>query len=236
MKNKFTVIGSTNEDKMKEINRINRIIKRNRIWGRQYCSSIQKACTVWGNGINAIPQETLSKIGLSGVKYICSICDAESENEKSGVPQGGTVEGAQVKAKILEGLFAVLGCLTLRNFVTTFPIEKYYKGAKWEEKDYFYTMDVLKKMDWDKPIGRDGLMDLLWDYENTDLRNVYLEFLNAMSAIYRSQTGKGLAEQWCEDQGIDTYTYDRETGIMIDNQTGDIIKAKEHSHLRVVNR
>ena len=90
-------------------------------------------------------------------------------------------------------------------------------------------------MDWDKPIGRDGLMDLLWDYENTDLRNVYLEFLNAMSAIYRSQTGKGLAEQWCEDQGIDTYTYDRETGIMTDNQTGDIIKTKEHSHLRVVN-
>lgn len=78
-------------------------------------------------------------------------------------------------------------------------------------------------------------MDLLWNYENADLCNVYLEFLNAMSAIYRSQTGKGIAERWCEDQGIDIYTYDRETGIMTDNQTGDIIKTKEHSYLHVVS-
>ena len=67
---------------------------------------------------------------------------------------------------MIDSIFGVLGCLTLRNFVTTFPVDKYYKGAKWEEKDYFYTMEVLKDMDWDKPIGRDKLSELLWDYEN----------------------------------------------------------------------
>ena len=70
-------------------------------------------------------------------------------------------------------------------------------------------------------------MDLLWNYENADLCNVYLEFLNAMSAIYRSQTGKGIAETWCDNMGIPTYTEDKETGIMKNNQTGDIMKPKK---------
>lgn len=55
-----------------------------------------------------------------------------------------------------------------------------------------------------------------------------------MSAIYRSQTGKGLAETWCDNMGIPTYTVDKETGIMKNNQTGDIMKPKKASHLHIV--
>ena len=55
-----------------------------------------------------------------------------------------------------------------------------------------------------------------------------------MSAIYRSQTGIGIAEKFCEDHGIGTYTVDRETGIMKNNQTGDIMKPKKVSHLHIV--
>lgn len=95
-------------------------------------------------------------------------------------------------------------------------------------------MEALSKMDWDKPIGRDELSELLWDYDNSDLRHAYIEFTTAMSVIYRAQTGKGIAETWLDDLGIPTYTEDRETGIMINNQTGDIMKAKKASHIHIV--
>lgn len=95
-------------------------------------------------------------------------------------------------------------------------------------------MDVLKKMDWDKPIGRDELSELLWDYMNVELRHAYVEFTTAMSAIYRAQTGKGIAETWLDDMGIPTYSVDRETGIMKNNQTGDIMKPKKVSHIQIV--
>lgn len=70
--------------------------------------------------------------------------------------------------------------------------------------------------------------------ENEDLRNAYVEFTTAMSAIYRAQTGKGIAEQFFEERGVPTYTMDRETGIMKNNQTGDIMKPKKVSHIQVV--
>lgn len=55
-----------------------------------------------------------------------------------------------------------------------------------------------------------------------------------MSAVYKAQTGKGIMEKWCEDHEIDTYTMDKETGIMKNNQTGDIVRVKKASHLHIV--
>lgn len=50
-----------------------------------------------------------------------------------------------------------------------------------------------------------------------------------------TQTGKGILEKWCEDQGIGTYTINQEKGIIQDNQTGEIHKlSKKPSHLKIV--
>ena len=127
-----------------------------------------------------------------------------------------------------------MGYIKLENLVITFPVKKEFDGDKWECKDYFYTMDVLSKMDWDKPIGRDNIVDLLWDYQNDDLRHAYVEFMCATSAIYRSQTGQGIAEQWCDDMGIPTYTINKETGVVMDNQTGETTKLKKNNNLQIV--
>ncbi len=234
MSSKFTVINSIDEDKSKEMDRIYRIARLNELWERQYLSALERSCTGRIGKISELPQDELAKIGLAGIKYICSMRDVARENMKLGIDEGKTLEEEQVRFTLIDSVFTILGCLTLRNFVNTFPIDKSYDGAKWQEKDYFYTMDVLSKMDWDKPIGRDELSELLWDYMNADLRHAYIEFTTAMSAIYRSQTGKGIMEQWCEDHGIATYTMDKETGIMINNQTGDIMKPKSVSHLQIV--
>ena len=234
MSNKFTVINSTDEDKNKEWNRIYRIAKLSELWERQYYTALEKSCTGRKGKIKDLPQDELAKIGFAGIKYICSMREVARENRKLSIDQGRTLEEEQVRFTTIDGIFSVCGCLTLRNFVTTFPIDKTYDGAKWECKDYFYTMDVLSKMDWDKPIGRDELSELLRDYDNADLRHAYVEFTTAMSAIYRAQTGRGIAETWCDNMGIPTYTEDRETGIMKNNQTGDIMKPKKVSHLQIV--
>lgn len=227
------MIESTNEDKLQEMDRISKIAKLNEIWERYFFDMVMRYTKEYGT-LYKLPQDKLAKVGLAGIKYICSCRDVSRENVRLGIDEPKTLKQNQYRFQMIDSIFGVLGCLTLRNFVTTFPVDKYYKGAKWEEKDYFYTMEVLKDMDWDKPIGRDELSELLWDYMNADLRHAYIEFATSMSAIYRAQTGKGMAETWCDNMGIPTYTEDKETGIMKNNRTGDIMKPKKTSHIQVV--
>lgn len=234
MDNKFTVINSTDEDKSKEMERLYRIARMSELWERQYYTALEKSCTGRSGKIKDLPQDELAKIGFAGIKYICTMRDVTRENTRLGIDEGRTLAEEQIRFRVIDGIFTILGCLTLRNFVNTFPIDKTYDGEKWQCKDYFSTMEVLSKMDWDKPIGRDELSELLWDYYNADLRHAYIEFTTAMSAIYRAQTGKGIMEQFCEDRGVPTYTIDKETGIMKNNQTGDVFKTQKVSYLHLV--
>ena len=234
MSSKFTVINSTDEDKSKEMDRVCRIAKMCELWEHQYYTALEKACMGRSGMLKDLPQAELAKIGLAGIKYICSMRDVTRENMKLGIDESRTLTEEQLRFTVIDSIFTILGCLTMRNFVNTFPIEKYYSGEKWEEKDYFSTMEVLTKMDWDKPIGRDELSELFWDYYNKDLRHAYIEYTNAMSALYRAQTGKGIMEKFFEDRGVPTYKMDKETGIMKNNQTGDIMKPKKVSHLQIV--
>lgn len=234
MDNKFTVIESTDEDNSKEMDRVYRSIRLSELWERQYYTALERVCTGRIGKISELPQDELAKIGYAGIKYICTMRDITRENKRLGIDQGRTLAEEKVRFTVIDDIFTILGCLTLRNFVVTFPIEKYYKGEKWEEKDYFSTIEVLSKMNWDKPIGRDELSELLWDYYNADLRHAYMEYTSAMSAIYKAQTGRGIAETWCDNMGIPTFTEDKETGIMKNNRTGDIMKSKKVSHIQIV--
>lgn len=234
MNSKFTVIESTDEDKLQEMDRINKIAKLNEIWERYFFDMVMRYTEECGT-LYKLPQDKLAKVGFAGIKYICSMRDITRENKRLGIDQGRTLAEEKVRFTVIDDIFTILSCLTLRNFVVTFPVEKYYDGDKWEEKDYFYTMDVLKDMDWNGPIGRDKLSEeLLWDYYNADLRHAYMEYTSAMSAMYKAQTGRGLMEKFFEDRGVPTYTMDRETGIMKNNQTGDIMKPQNVSHIQIV--
>lgn len=45
----------------------------------------------------------------------------------------------------------------------------------------------------------------------------------------------GMAEKFCEDNGIGTYTMDRENGLLIDNQSGEIAKmSNKPSFMQIV--
>lgn len=235
MDKKFTVINNDDIEQLK-VDRIQKVMRLNKIWERQYRNSLLQAIEKNKDiEIQDYPQHDLMKIALSGIKFICSLRDVKRENDLLKTGYKRSLEESQAMFQLMDSIFTICGCLTLQNFVTTFPIEKSYDGEKWEHKDYFYTMEVLKEMDWDKPIGRDNVSNLLWDYQNHELRHAYIEYTNAMSAIYRAQTGKGVAETWLEDMGIGTCTINEELGIIQDNQTGKISKiCKNSSHLQII--
>ena len=235
MGRKFTVIKTTDSENEAEYKRVFKITKLSERWERQYFDAVVKSCTGRSGNIQDLPQDELAKIGFAGIKYICANRDVERENKRLGLTvEKKALSNSQVKFQMIDGLFTILGCLTLRNFVNTFPITKRYDGHRYDCKDYFFTMDVLSEMDWDKPIGKDNVPDLLWDYLNEDLGDVNVEFMCAMSDLYRMQTGKSIAEKFCEDNGIGTYTINDETGIIKDNQTGHTMKLKKRSNLQIV--
>lgn len=235
MNKNFTVI--VNEKlEQKKLDHTYKVARLNKLWNRQYLNSILQANEKNKElKIADYPQEDLMKMACTGIKFICSLCDVRRENERLKTGYKQSLNESKALSQLIDAVFIMCGHLKLKNFVTTFPISKEYDGAKWECKDYFYTMEVLSGMDWDKPIGEKGLKELLYDYQNDDLRHAYIEYTCAMSAIYRSQTGKGIMETWCEDNGIDTYTKIEGKNIMKNNQTGEIVKlGKKPSHLQIL--
>lgn len=146
-----------------------------------------------------------------------------------------TLEQVNADFNFLECVKMLMGQLTPREMMSMFPIEKEYDGEEFGCKDYFFTVEKLKDFDLDKPLGEEGLEDFLWCYWNDDLFAFDAVAFSIISNKYKAQTGRGIMEKWCEDQGIGTYTMNQELGIIKDNQTGEIHKlSKKPSHLKIV--
>ena len=184
----FEIISGSDSEKF---DRVTKLITLHDCWQRQYHKAIYDAMARnEGKQLSDYPQEDLMKIALLGIKYINLVREIRRESERLNIDSKQSLEESQAIFNLIDTVFMVMGYIKLKNLVITFPITKDFDGAKWECKDYFYTMDVLSKMDWDKPVGRDNISELLWDYQNDDLREAYVEFMCATSAIYRSQNGK----------------------------------------------
>jgi hypothetical protein len=223
---KFTV-ETGNKDTV-ELNRLTRVIALHDMWNRQYYSTVSimfqkhKSIDEWS-------QDELMKVALCGVKYINSAIEIDAINHRLDSTYQTSFEVKQNSFNLIDGLFGIIGRIKLGNLIKIFPIDKTYDGDKWGSKDYFFTMDVLKEKGLDNAVGHDGVFDLMWDYENRDLREFTVFYMSCMSAMYKQQTGVGIAEKFCEDNGIGTYTMDRENGLLIDNQTGEIAKVSNKS-------
>lgn len=146
-----------------------------------------------------------------------------------------TLEQVESDFSLLEVVKMLMGQLTPRELMSMFPITKEYDGDKSCCKDYFFTVEKLKDFDMDSLLGDEGLEDFLWSYWNDDLFAFDMVAFSIISNMYRSQTGKGIMEEWCEKQGIDSYSVNQETGIIQNNRTGEISKLnKKPSHLQIV--
>ena len=78
-----------------------------------------------------------------------------------------------------------IGRLTPMELLRMYPVTKEYDGEKWGTKDYFYTMDKLKKLPANKPIGdAQDVACLLWDYQNWDLTFLFLQWQNVLGDLH----------------------------------------------------
>ncbi len=107
--------------------------------------------------------------------------------------------------QLYEMALSVIGMLTPKEIIETFPIYKGYDGHKYETKDYFSVQKSLAAYDLNQPINAvdDKAFEFLWDYDNDDLVEFTVDFMGAMSHINRLEKGKDLFSQFLEEtQGI----------------------------------
>lgn len=229
---KFTVtIG--NKDTA-ELSRLTRAIALHDIWNRQYHNTVSSMFQKH-KSIDDWSQDELMKVTLCGVKYINSAIEMDAINHRLDSTYQTPFAVKEAGFNIIDALFGIIGRIKLNNLIKIFPIDKEYDGDKWGCKDYFFTMDVLKEKGLDNAVGRDGVFDLMWDYENRELRKLTVFYMSCMSAMYKQQSGVSFAEKFCEDNGIGTYTIDKENGLLIDNQSGEIAKmSNKPSFMQIV--
>lgn len=107
--------------------------------------------------------------------------------------------------QLYEMALSVIGMLTPKEVIETFPIYKRYDGHKYETKDYFTVQEALADYDLNQPINAvtDKAFEFLWDYDNDDLVEFAVDLMGAMSNINRLEKGKDLFTQFLEEtQGI----------------------------------
>lgn len=204
------------------------------MWCRQYHNAVTSIFEKH-NSIDDWSQDELMKVALCGVKYIKCAIDIDSINHRLDNTYQTSFEVKQNAFNMIDVLYSIIGRIKLKNLIKILPIDKDYDGDKWGCKDYFFTIDVLKEKGLKNAVGSDSVLDLMWDYMNNDLREFTVFYMSCMSAMYKQQTGVGIVGKFCEDNVIGTYTMDRENGMLIDNQTGEIVKvSNKPSFMQIV--
>ncbi len=158
----------------------------------------------------------LKQFCFAGVKYIVT----SRRHEKEGY----SAKQIEAKFTLIDIIMGYLSELTPQELMIVFPITKKYDGHQYESKDYFTTIEDIKKYPVNEPIGRGNIFSLLWDYWNWDLNLFLVEYMSVMSDLNRLETGKGIMEQFFEENGVETFTYHEKEGYIQSNKTGKVTK------------
>ncbi|MGN8733007.1 hypothetical protein ACTNEY_05100 [Fusicatenibacter saccharivorans] len=210
---KFEVV--TCDDTEEEIKFYKRV-RNMAMWCNQHRSVVEKAFKNYKT-LAEMPQDILSRLVFCGIRYALSVEDyIKIAKDMDGVAD------ARVWFEYLNVIFETMGYMTIKNFVTTFPITKDYDGEKYGCKDYFFTVDMLKQYDPEERIGQERVKDFLFDYQNMDIHRAVIMQMCYTSKLYQQETGRNMAEEFLND--ILSGPEDEENGFKIDSETGEISK------------
>ena len=106
---------------------------------------------------------------------------------------------------ISDFLLRIMGSLTPRELITVFPIAKTYDGAKYETKDYFYTMEQLHEIGLDHPITHDKAFILCMDFQNIALNFFAVNKMGIVDQIRSLQGEMGVMESFMAEKGLPVY-------------------------------
>ncbi len=102
-----------------------------------------------------------SKYILSGVKYFI-----RRKRENLSIK---SLDQIEQDYKDMKGIINAISDMTPAEFIHVFPVDKEFDGDKYQMKDYFYTQEMLKEFEKDKPIGNKRVVRFLEDYHNIEL-------------------------------------------------------------------
>lgn len=107
------------------------------------------------------------------------------------------------KAHSVERLTSgMLAKLTPRQLLNTFPPTKSFDGQKYQSKDYLSTMEAVRAVPLDEPIGDDRLFELLWDYVNPDVSTYMVQRMTLTDQFLKYQGKPSVLESLFVNQGI----------------------------------
>lgn len=164
-----------------------------------------------------LDRDTLKKLVYFGCAFVRTLKDVKTQEDVS--KKMGLI-------MYIRGLIAKMTPVELMN---VFPIIKEYNGDKYCSKDYFYTKAEMDKLKQNELIGIDKVDGVLWDYQNNDVRYFLMNQLSTASDIRRMNGQKDITEEFCEENGIETYTmYKAANGCKFiqSNTTGKTAKVK----------
>lgn len=132
----------------------------------------------------------------------------------------------------------LISLTTPRRLSAIFPIDKKYDGEKYEIKDYFSTVQMIKDHGWDERIS--DAFNFLWDYENRHLRHYLTQYLSLVSDIRRTQGHPGILEEWAAEKGIPLYHMHEDSKgrrYLLDGNGRSIRARKQYpNYLKLVKR
>lgn len=165
-------------------------------------------------------KEILKKLSFYGIKIV-----------NQYIRENKTIDYEKL-FKILEFIELVkitISLLTPNELITVFPIEKRYDGEKYQIKDYYFTLEELQKIGMNNII-REKIDELLWDYQNKDVRDFQINSINILSHLYKYETGESLTEKWAKENNIKMYkSYDSNLvnkKYMYETRSGKMLKIK----------
>ncbi|WP_138752785.1 hypothetical protein [Paenibacillus sinopodophylli] len=152
--------------------------------------------------------------------------------------EGMSCDDLDLRFRTMDFIQAAFSSLTPNEFETIFPIDKEFDGNRYERKDYFYTKKMIESRGSDQKIGH-TVEEFLWDYQNVTVTMFVVHLMSTVSELRRRQGQKGIMEEFCEENGIDTYSmYKNENGkqYLQNNTTGEVaaVKKPKPRYLNVV--
>ena len=81
----------------------------------------------------------------------------------------------------------------------------------------------------------ENAFDLIWEYWNDDVIEFGVEYMVFLSRERRKQTGKGIAEEYFEDKGVEMFTmYDVDGKKFLMDSNGKTVPVKRNTGLKVI--
>ena len=105
--------------------------------------------------------------------------------------QNLTEEEAERRFWMINSIQAMMKAITPIELLQMFPVKKAYDGQRGGYKDYFFTMDVLRRHGLDKPLG-EAVNEILWDYMNRSIMDFVVASLAVMDELRRHNGEKSM--------------------------------------------